>query len=228
MLLLLECGIIIGLYILRRVKSKDTKSRVENAVGWILLATYFVYPYGCKSIFGIFNCQEIDSVRYLRADLRIDCDSGPHKAAEAFAGIMIVLFPVGLPLLYFAMLFINRKELYEDNKTDVTKKMQYLRFFFGEYEAQYYFWEAIECFRKCVMMGFASFYQPGSLLQLILVMILTVFYALILSIYKPCECMMYMPIYSFLLTFFVQISMMRMIICRCATKACFSLLSWER
>ena len=36
-------------------------------------------------------------------------------------------------------------------------------------------------------MGFASFFQPGTLMQLILVILLTVLYAVLLACCKPCE-----------------------------------------
>ena len=39
--------------------------------------------------------------------------------------------------------------------------------------------------RKCLLMGFAAFFQPGSLLQLIIVMVLTVCYAVVLSKFAP-------------------------------------------
>ena len=50
---------------------------------------------------------------------------------------------------------------------------------------RYFYWEAIECLRKSVLMGFAVFFQPGSLMQLVLVMVLTVLYGFILALLNP-------------------------------------------
>ena len=130
----------------------------------------------------MFNCIEVDSVRYLRSDLSIECESEPHQSAQAFAGFMIAAFPVGLPLLYFMMLHLNRKQLFDDDG-----KMAFLQFFYREYKEELYYWEAVECLRKCLLMGFASFFQPGTLMQLVLVIILTTLYMLLLTHCKPWE-----------------------------------------
>ena len=133
----------------------------------------------------MFNCREVDSVRYLRSDLRLECDTERHTAASAFGWFMVFAFPVGLPLLYFVMLFHQRKKLYEADGETASKEVSYLRFFFGEYKPELYFWETIECGRKLLLMGFAAFYQPGTLMQLIAVMSLTVLYIIMITMAFP-------------------------------------------
>ena len=54
-----------------------------------------------------------------------------------------------------------------------------------EYEPVYFYWEAVECLRKAVLMGFAVFFQPGSLMQLVLVMVLTGGYTVLLASLHP-------------------------------------------
>jgi hypothetical protein len=133
-------------------------------------------------LFRTFQCMEIDGTKYLKTDLRIDCDSPSHKAASAWATFMILIFPVGVPMLYFSMLHTKRKILY----TDPTKA-KHLAFFYREYEPACYYWEAVECMRKCFVMGFASFYKPGSLMQLILVIIFTAGYIMLVTNFKPYQ-----------------------------------------
>ena len=123
-------------------------------------------------------------MRYLRSDLRLECDTERHAAASGFGFFMVIAFPVGLPLLYFVMLFINRKKLYEADG-EASKEVSYLSFFFLEYKPKLYFWETIECGRKLLLMGFASFYQPGTLMQLIAVMSLTMLYIATISKFEP-------------------------------------------
>ena len=95
----------------------------------------------------------------------------------------MLAFPVGLPALYLFMLYPHRSELYEN--TEVSKKFLHLRFFFAEYKPQFYFWEVVECLRKCLLMGFAVFFKPGTLLQLIVVIILVMIYIVLLTHFKP-------------------------------------------
>jgi hypothetical protein len=191
-MLLLLFIVVVGLVALQKASSSataasDTSSTaasdstvLRKVVGFLLLLTYFVYPFGCKMLFATFNCIEVDTRRYLRSDLSIDCASEEHERAKAFAGFMIAAFPIGLPALYFSMLRLNRDKLFADSSS-----MDSLSFFYREYDEAYYYWESIECLRKCLLMGFASFFKPGTLMQLIIVIVITVLYGYVLAVCKP-------------------------------------------
>ena len=136
---------VVCLLLIRR--SQRNNNLLRKLVEYILLFSYFAYPFGCKLIFGVFNCITVDSVRYLRADLRINCDSPAHDQATAFGIFMIAAFPVGLPVIYGGMLYANRHHLYSEDG-EVSPSMKHLRFFFGEYEKQFYFWEVVRSWYK--------------------------------------------------------------------------------
>jgi hypothetical protein len=189
-MLLLLFIVVVGLVALQKASSSSASNTSPTAasdttvlhkvVGFLLLLTYFVYPFGCKMLFATFNCIEVDTRHYLRSDLSIDCASEEHERAKAFAGFMIAAFPIGLPALYFSMLRLNRDKLFTDSSS-----MDSLSFFYREYDEAYYYWESIECLRKCLLMGFASFFKPGTLMQLIIVIIITVLYGYVLAVCKP-------------------------------------------
>jgi hypothetical protein len=184
-LLALELGVVAGLVANHYVQQASGRAGyIRKFVAFQLLLTYFVYPFGCTNLFAMFDCITVDRVRYLRSDLAIDCDSDAHQTSEAFAGFMILAFPLGLPALYFAMLWSNRSHLFD---TETGGGVSFLGFFFREYNPRFYYWETVECVRKCIIVGFASFYQPGSLMQLIAVMLLTVLYSIVLAICKPYD-----------------------------------------
>jgi hypothetical protein len=50
---------------------------------------------------------------------------------------MIFAFSVGLPLLYFGMLWTNRKQLFA---TDGSNRLAFLHFFYREYDEKLYYW----------------------------------------------------------------------------------------
>jgi hypothetical protein len=176
-LLVLELSVLTGLILLHR-NGENESGMLGRVIGILLLLTYLIYPFGCKVLFSTFNCINVDGVRYLRADMGIDCASPGHHSAEALAGFMIFAFSVGLPLLYFGMLWINRKKLFA---TDGSNQLAFLRFFYREYDEKLYYWvselratgrlyfdtnrlldaeqETVECIRKSLLMGFASFFQ---------------------------------------------------------------------
>jgi hypothetical protein len=116
-------------------KSSATASFARRLVALELLLTYLFYPFGCKVLFSTFDCVKVDGVGYLRSDLRIDCASKAHGRAQAFATFMILAFPIGLPLLYFGLLWRHHDQLFDEEGT-----MSFMRFFYKEYERKFYYW----------------------------------------------------------------------------------------
>jgi len=55
----------------------------------------------------------------MRADYSIDCDSGEYTIAQMWSGLMIFVYPIGIPLLYFILLFLKRKELNPSSKVSM-------------------------------------------------------------------------------------------------------------
>ena len=62
---------------------------------------FLVYP-GCTFIsFSTFICSTLDDgSRYLRRDASIDCNDPFHTTMQAYAAVMICIWPFGVPLLY--------------------------------------------------------------------------------------------------------------------------------
>jgi hypothetical protein len=75
---------------------------------WLL---FLAYPGVCGIIFSTFMCEEIDDGQsYLRADYSINCASPQHRAAVGYATLLLLLWPLGAPLLY-AVLCQSEAEL---------------------------------------------------------------------------------------------------------------------
>ena len=78
-------------------------------VSTALLVTFLVYSSVSYVVFQMFSCDALDDDKlYLRADYRLECDSLKHRALQVYAGLMIFLYPVGIPSLYGFVLFCNR------------------------------------------------------------------------------------------------------------------------
>lgn len=87
--------------------------------------TYLVLPSVTTKIFEIFPCTDVDPDNessgednyYLTADMSISCTSDYYYRGVAFACVMIIVYPVGVPLLYFVLLYTNKDEIVNrDNK----------------------------------------------------------------------------------------------------------------
>ncbi|CAB1104661.1 unnamed protein product [Ectocarpus sp. CCAP 1310/34] len=75
----------------------------------LLLVTFLVYSSVSSMVFQTFACNSLDDGNsYLRADYRIFCTTSKHLALQVYAGVMVVVYPVGIPLLHAILLFQHR------------------------------------------------------------------------------------------------------------------------
>ena len=163
--------------------------------GWFILL-FLVYP-GCSSVvFQAFICDELDSgVQYLRVDYAITCWEGEHLRIVAYALVMALVYPLGTPLLYSAMLYANRATLAHLEELEAKAKWidtdglskegrsEFKKTLDGSIRSKYlapgllkltngftarcYWFEVFECVRKICLVGLPIFLPIGSSAQLI-------------------------------------------------------------
>ena len=113
---LLIFGVLIGIFKYfsqRKYRLDKTKRDVRDvSFNIFLLLTFLILPTTSTKILNTFNCDKLDDGRrVLKADLSIDCDSSVHKLFMLYAYAMIVVFPVGIPMMYAVMLYKARKHV---------------------------------------------------------------------------------------------------------------------
>ena len=84
-----------------------------------LLITYLVLVGSSTKVLHFFKCEELllpddSSILYLAADMSIDCDSNEYESHIVFALLMVLVFPIGIPSLYFTMAYSQRHILSEE------------------------------------------------------------------------------------------------------------------
>lgn len=85
-----------------------------NYVHWraFLIVTFLVLTTASSTVFQTFPCEDINyngvPGSFLRADYSVDCNLDKHRAYTVFAGFMVVLYPIGIPLLYIYLLRQDR------------------------------------------------------------------------------------------------------------------------
>ena len=110
-------------------------------------------------IFRSFRCQAYDEdseggvVRsFLSADLSVSCDGGPeHARIKLLAYILMGLWPVGLVLLYVALLILVGPRLRARTPDALTRQTSFLH---AEYKVEYYYWEVVELLRRTTLVGY--------------------------------------------------------------------------
>jgi len=114
-----------------------------------------------RTIFSVWDCvpykSDADSsIYYLRRDLKVNCDSDDHKEMIIVAAVLVVIWPIGMPIFFFFALFKTRKELRKSRRTGLkeTPFSNATRFLTGGYKPRYFYWETIELFRRLTCSGF--------------------------------------------------------------------------
>ncbi len=177
--------------------------------------SYIILPTVCTTIFQIFRCTDIDPDNedslndlYLSVDLSVSCNSQEYKTAVIYAVFMVFVYPVGIPLAYYILLNKHKDdisleaELLNENKESTDEKdgsinhissqnqlrMQMLhgiRFLYGSYLPEYWYFEIIETYRRLSLTAFLSVISPGSPLQVCIGLLLSIIFEKLYNYMKP-------------------------------------------
>ena len=90
---------------------------------------------------------------YLIEDYSVDCNSERYRIFEGFACIMIIIYPVGIPAMYYVLLTGSKailsdpKEMAREaaNEKVPFPRVGHLTFLTDSYKPEYYYFESLEC-----------------------------------------------------------------------------------
>jgi len=150
----------------------------------LLLLTFLVYSSVSSIVAQTWACDTLDDgIEYLRADYRIHCTDATHKAFEVYAGLMVLVYPVGIPLLYAALLFQHR-EVLADAGADKTVA-QPIAGLFEAYRPERYYYEVVECGRRIMLTSTAVFIFPNTAAQTAIIMLIAFSFFAVFEILAP-------------------------------------------
>ena len=137
---------------------------------------FLIYPAVSQTIFVAFIPQQIDENEImLRADFQINYDTVEHLAVLSNAALMVLVYPIGFPLLIFIWLFSNREELRKEGSAARVAFDPLV----GAYSVEFWYFEAIEMFRKIILTGLMIFWTPGSVQQLVVGVQISAFFLVV-------------------------------------------------
>ena len=133
----------IAIYILAKIllifyKDNDTKNHIKDTAFSIFLTlTYLVYSSVSTTIFDTFNCAAFgdDATEFMMSDLSVDCGTSMHIKMQIYAGFMILFYPVGIPCLYFTLLFRVRERIQHKNR-EYDESLEKIAFLWDMYEPE--------------------------------------------------------------------------------------------
>jgi len=114
---------------IRREERRRRRRKIRNQgiFLWLLL-TFLIFPSVSTTVFQFFSCENFrdneedddasgddkDTAFVLQADYSISCNSPSYRAMRVYALCCLALFPFGIPLTYFVLLFGKRKGINPD------------------------------------------------------------------------------------------------------------------
>ena len=147
----------------------DTRERLfDRVLEFGFFVIFLVYPVVSQTVFQAFICQQLEpgdgaEDNLLVVDFQTSCNTPTHKVYMAYASVMII-YPVGLPLLFFYVLYRNKDELKKEHSV-IREELSPL---VQSYRADCWYWEALEMLKKIILTGLLCFFYRGSTQQLVL------------------------------------------------------------
>jgi len=191
-------------------KETDEKSiSLRNTLFELFLAlTFLLLPSISVKVFTTFACQEFDDgTSFLKVDFSLDCQSPEHTFYKTFAGLMVCVYPVGIPLMYFILLFRTRQQLKagqvkkekemsrdsaleealkkrEENE-EKDKTVKALSFLYDSYQPKFWWFEIFETLRKLALTGFLVFIAPGTTAQVVVSLVMSIVALVVYALTQP-------------------------------------------
>lgn len=154
----------------------------------VLLVTFLVYSSVSASVFKMFACEYLDDGKYyLRADYRIECDSHKHRALQYYAGLMVLVYPVGIPLFYSVLLFRHRRVLRDDARREIDISVKAMSNLWTPYRPHRYFYEVIECGRRILLTGAIGFMYTDEVAQVAMSLMIAFIFVLLTEVLRPYQ-----------------------------------------
>lgn len=166
--------------VLTQKVAEITNSTVDRA----FLLVFIVYPALTNKIFEAFSCRDFGhGGSVLEVDYEMSCDSATYTKVLFAAIVLLMLWPIGIPLGIFVAMFRSREAiLAEDEGT-----LAYFAPMIGDYKIAYYYWEVVELGRKLLLTGLIGVIGRGTIAQSVAATSITfVFFALAFK-HQPYE-----------------------------------------
>ena len=153
-----------------------------------LFVMFIIYSSVSYIVFATFACETLDDgVNYLRADYSLTCSTSTHTAWKAYAGLMIVMYPVGIPAIFAWWLVSNRRDLVNVGSGDGSNsdRLQPMRDLWEPYKPRRYYYEVVECGRRIILTGLGVFLFPGSAAQVALEVVFAAIFIAVSEMLSP-------------------------------------------
>jgi hypothetical protein len=174
----------------------SAEARTHWAFCWkVTLMLYFtVYPNCSRIMLGFFNCHAIqwddETVKhFLKADYSKECYEGDWMYYMPWGVLGVLLYPIGIPLLFYGILkpYNTNRELDNGGQTlqtpDVAEKFDFL---FCRFVPECWWYETSEVVRKMIVgILIPMFVMPGTATNTLVMLLINLVYICMMMIFWP-------------------------------------------
>jgi len=158
----------------KRVRRREYQRKF---IRLILFTLFLIYPAVSNRVLSYFDCTNVEGKHYLTTDFRIECGVGDWNKFLAYDVIMILLYPLGVPLAFFVLLWTNRNRL---RSTGVTLALGFL---YEAYRPGFWWFELVDMLHKLILTAILILIPSSARLRIGLVV--TSLYSLLILTTQP-------------------------------------------
>jgi hypothetical protein len=143
------------------VEAKANLVRGQFLMYLFMLLSFTFLISASTAAFQYFKCHEFPEAdggtrRFLYKDYAVDCDSARYKTYVPYALLMILIYPIGIPLFYWLMLrqhkhVLSDEEAVKREASEDFPTIGHLTFLTQAYSSKYYYFEVLECVRRLIL-----------------------------------------------------------------------------
>ena len=181
----------------RGTDTKEVKVKRSNFYAYyFLLLTFCVLIGTSSSVMHFFKCHEFvlpggeNSEMYLYKDYSIDCNSNRYQKMVPFAITMIIIYPIGIPLLYFVLLWEHRRVLSNEEKMkeeaeDHFPTTGHILFLVEAYKYECYWFELLECVRRLLLAAIIGIVSEDAAAAPVMGILVSLAFVVVFTNLKP-------------------------------------------
>jgi len=134
------------------LEAKTARKIVRKKTWKLVLFTLFlVYPSVSSFVLRLYVCKYVDGVAYLVADFAVKCYDDTYNMHAKADAIAVAVYPIGVPLFIFGMLYRYRTRL------DEVGVRAELGFLYDAYDRKFFYWELVDMIHKLVLVSLIAF-----------------------------------------------------------------------
>lgn len=167
----------------------------KEAIFCSLLLSFVVFSPVSITVFQTFACESFeDGTSRLITDYTIECSGSEYEYYVVYSSFMILIYPLGVPALYFALLYIYYKQVnpptlmvVRDSERDLVsaviiqqekiklrntyEDLFVISFLYIAYEPRRWYFEILDCFRRLMMTAVPILILRGAVTQIVIVLL---------------------------------------------------------